>query len=192
MIKRFEEMVGQKSPKNGKFYTIAIDGRGGSGKTTLAKYMETFLPGFVFLNGDDYFEPANDGVAWGAFNEERFYSDVIRPIQTGVKNFIMHPYDWHAIPHMRDISINISKGICLERSFSFEFKVDWDYKIWVETPKSICLERGLVREHMSKEKSLKAWLVWQVREDIYINENRPQKTANVIIDGAKPFESQIE
>jgi uridine kinase len=178
-------------PKNGRFFTIAIDGRGGSGKSTFAELLKGKLSGFVVLNGDDYFEPVDDPVVWGEFNDDRFAHDVIVPLKTG-NNFTYRPYDWHTDPHITDKKVEVTKGVCLERCYSLKFDLDWDLKIWVETPKEICLERGLARENMPLEKSLPAWNVWQQREDEYIRDFKPQEEADIIINGAKLFEEQLK
>jgi len=177
-------------PKNGRFFTIAVDGRGGSGKTSFAELLKAHLPGFVVLNGDDYFEPIKDPVVWGDFNDERFVQDIIEPLKLG-NSFTYRPYNWHAEPHISEIKTEVTKGICLERCYSFSFDIDWDLKIWVETPKEVCLERGLVRENMTREKTIPAWQIWQAREDDYIQKYQPQGKADIVIDGLKPFGEQL-
>jgi len=178
------------TPKNGKFFTIAIDGRGGSGKSSLVEYLKPVLPGFTMLNGDDYFEPVENQVVWGDFNDKRFAEDVIKPLKVS-STFTYKPYDWHTEPHITEKNITITKGFCLERCFSFRFDLDWDLKIWVETPKDVCLERGIARESMPKNRALGAWKIWQQQENDYIHDFRPQQKADVVIDGARPFEVQL-
>ncbi len=182
--------LGEAAPKNGKFFTIAIDGRGGSGKTVLTQRLQKLLPGFIFLNGDDYFEPVEGQIVWGDFNDKRFRGDIIEPLKKG-NSFIYRPYDWHKEPHITEKPITIEKGFGLERCFSFNFDLDWDLRIWVEAPKGICLERGLARENMPKDRVLKAWQIWQLAEDKYIANIRPQEIADIVIDGTKPFGVQL-
>ena len=143
-------------PKNRRFFAIAIDGRGASGKSALADSIKKLLPDFVELNGDDYFEPVENQVVWGAFNDERFIRDVIEPLKHG-NSFVYQPYDWHGKLHISKRPTSITKGFCLERCFSFAFDLDWDLKIWVETPKEVCLERGVARESLPHERALAAW-----------------------------------
>lgn len=178
-------------PRNGKFYAVAIDGRGGSGKTVFAKYLRTLLPDFVFLDGDDYFEPVENEVVWGKFNDERFETEVIKPIKEGEKMINYRPYNWHADLHITDKTIKIQRGVCIERCFSFAFDLDWDLKIWVEAPKNVCFQRGLKREHMPRDRVLGAWEIWQATEDKYIVQTKPQEAADIVIDGMKQFENQL-
>jgi len=153
-------------PKNGRFYTVAIDGRGGSGKTQLAEYVSRGLPGFLIINGDDYFEPLDNESAWGGFNEERFETDVIIPIQHGANHIAYQPYDFEqgALCLLQDRVID--QGVCIERCFSIGFPIDWDLKIWVEPPREVCLSRGIARESMPRDRVIAVWeQIWQPRED---------------------------
>jgi len=177
-------------PNNGRFFTIAIDGRGASGKSALAEYLKKLLPDFVILNGDDYFEPINHQDVRGDFNDERFKQDIIAPLNHG-NMFPYRPYDWHAEPHISERQVTVTKGFCLERCCSFTFDLDWDLRIWVETPKDTCLERGLARENMPRDRVLKAWQVWQAAEDKYIQDFNPASKAGLVVDGTKPLEEQI-
>ena len=181
-----------KPPRNGKFYTVAIDGRAGSGKSTLAHYIQELLPDFIHLNGDDYFEPKENKLVWGTFNDKRFIKEVIEPLKkSGI--FIYRPYDWHADPPITERKIIVERGLCLERCYSFRFQLDWDLKIWVETPKQVCLDRGVSRERLPKETVLRTWTeVWQPLEDTYIAGADPQTKADIVIDGTRAFEKQIQ
>lgn len=192
MSVHLKDYIFKKPPKNGQYYTIAIDGRGGSGKTTFLQYVATLLPDFIMINGDDYFEPSENTIAWGEFNDERFEKDVIMPLKRGDTNLLYRPYDWHAKPSLTDKKLQITKGICIERSFSFAFDLDWDCKIWVETPAKIALQRGQERDQMPLEQGYRAWKeVWQPREDTHIQKINPLKTSDIVIDGTTDFKSQI-
>ena len=154
------------------------------------QYLQKLLPGFTFLNGDDYFEPVKNQIVWGAFNDKRFREDIIEPLKKG-SSFIYRPYDWRKEPHITERPVTIKNGFCLERCFSFNFDLDWDSKIWVKAPKEVCLERGLARENMPRERVLKAWRIWQSAEDEYILKVKPQEIADIVVDGTKPFEEQL-
>ena len=97
-----------KPPKNGDFYIVASDGRGGAGKTTLTEYIETLLPGFSVLNGDEYFEPNDNTVAFGSFNEDRFEKDVLSQLREGKSEFIYY--------HI----VGVRKSLYQRRSFKLQ------------------------------------------------------------------------
>lgn len=182
-----------KTPKNERFFTVAIDGRGGAGKTAFTDYLKTLLPDFTYLYYDDYFEPTPDGELWGAFNEPRFIRDVVDPLKRS-NRLVYQPYNWHAKPHITKRPVMIDKGVCIEGCFSFSFAVDWDIKIWIETPREVSQERGVERDakNMEYEKALHAWRdIWLPPEDEYIKKIKPLETADLVIDGTKPFDSQL-
>jgi len=189
-VKQLVSFLGNP-PKNGRFYTIAIDGRAGSGKTTLADYIAKLLPNYTHLNGDDYFEPSDSQLVWGAFNDKRFIQDVIEPLQSS-NSFTYSPYDWSAETPITSRNIIITNGLVLERCYSFKFNLLWDLKIWGEVPRELCLKRGVARERLPKNTVLETWQkVWQPAEDKYIAKFRPKIMADIVIDGTKSFEEQI-
>jgi hypothetical protein len=51
------KIIDDAEPKNGEYVTVAIDGRGASGKSALALFLSSELDGFTVINGDDFFEP---------------------------------------------------------------------------------------------------------------------------------------
>ena len=53
-----EDFINSYKPKNTRFFTIVIDGRGASGKSVLADYIQKLLPDFVVLHGDAVYQQA--------------------------------------------------------------------------------------------------------------------------------------
>lgn len=181
-----------KPPKNGHYYIVAIDGRGGAGKTTLSKYLKGLLPDFQLICGDDYFEPITHPIAWGGYNERRFNKDIIKPLKETSLTINYRPYDWDNLPHVKDNIITIDKGLLVDRCYIFSFNVNYDLKIWLETPREETIIRGISRSSMPKQKAEVVWReLWKPMEDIYINKIKPLETADLIIYGDKPYEDQI-
>lgn len=181
-----------KAPNNDKFYTIAIDGRGGAGKTTLTEYIAKLLPDFTVLNGDEYFEPDDSTIAFGSFNEERFEKEVLSQLRAGKSEFIYRPYRWGDEKPMSNKKLRITSGIIVERSGSFAFDLDYDLKIWVQTPAKLALQRGQERDGMPLEQGYRSWKeVWQPQEDAHFEKYKPLETADIVIDGTKPFKDQL-
>jgi uridine kinase len=181
-----------RPPKNDKFYIVAIDGLDGSGKSTLIKYLPDILAGFEFINGDDYFEPTPDGETFGSFNEDRFNQDVISPLKLAETSFAYRPYDWHAEPHISERKVSIGRGICIERCRSFLFELDFDLKIWVETPKEVRFERVISRDAMPRDEIEAALNIWQQQGEEFIAKIKPLESADIIIDGTQPSEAQLK
>lgn len=155
---------------------------------TVATRHHQELSAFDILHGDDYFEPIGGSMAWGDFNDGRFISDVIRPLATG-NRFTYRPYTWDGEPPLADRQITVHAGVIIERCYSFSFELDWDLKVWIETPAAVCLARGLRREAMPASRVLTVWRdIWQPREDQYILEVAPQRSATLVIGGTGPLD----
>ncbi len=181
-----------KPPNNTKYYLIAIDGRGGAGKTTFSKYLMSLLPDFSFICGDVYFEPVDHPITSGGFNEERFQEDVITPLNNSETTINFRPYIWDSNPHIKDIPVTITKGVFIDRVYSFSFDLNYDLKIWVDTPRDVTITRGIGRSSMPEIEAEKVWQkLWKPLEDSYISKSNPIKLADIVIDGTKPFDQQI-
>jgi uridine kinase len=172
------------------FFTIAIDGRGGSGKTSLAKYLATRYPDMFVLYGDDYWEPIVDPVALGNFNNKRFVAEVIEPLQHGA-SFRHRSFDFGGKRIVDHSTVTIGKAFCLERCYAFSFDLDWDLKLFVETPANICFDRGFARGHPGNPNAAAEWRKWQSAENIYRKHTHPKQQANAVLDGTTLLEKQI-
>lgn len=184
------KLLSELVPKNNEYITIAIDGRGASGKTTLAEFLRAKLPRFTIINGDDFFEPLDHPILWGEFNEERFRDEVLRPIKSGRHDFTIRPYDFPAGKLGRSRHLRIDQGVIIERCFSFQLPINWDITIWVESPSEICLERGLQRDGAKAmgERAIAAWTeIWQPKESRCIAETSPRQEADFVVDGTQDF-----
>jgi len=187
-------LLASRPPRNGAYPTVVVDGRGGSGKSRLGSWLREELPGFVVLNGDDYFEPHDDPITWGDFNEARFDAEVLAALREGRRSIGMRPYSYRLGRVEAPRLVSVVSGVVVERCFGFGLDVDWDVRIWVEAPRSICLTRGIERDTSDKlgDRVRLAWeQVWQPREDDYISERRPREVADIVLDGTKPFAEQL-
>lgn len=190
-----EEALGSATAKNGVYPVICIDGRGASGKTSLAEFLVSRLPGFTLVHGDDYFEPYDDPITWGDFNEARFDTDVLHQVRLGNRQIPLRPFDF---PNGRigdEQMLTVAQGLVVERWFGFSLDIPRDVSIWVETPASVCLARGLGRDGdvALGDRARLAWeSVWQPREDRYIEAVVPTESADFVVDGTRPFEAQFQ
>lgn len=192
---RLGDLLQDRAPKNGAYLTICIDGRGASGKTTLAQFLHAVLTGFELVHGDDYFEPHDDPITWGDFNEARFDADVLSRIRAGDPRISVRPFDFPRGRIGAERPLTIERGLLLERWFGLGLDAPWDIRIWVETPPEVCLARGLARDgaHALGERARVTWeTIWQPREERYIHETAPTRTADVVVNGTAPFESQFD
>jgi len=62
----------------------------------------------------------------------------------------------------------------------------------VQTPETIALERGQERDEMPLEQGYRSWKeIWQPLENAHFNKYNPLETADIVIDGTKPFRNQL-
>ncbi len=188
-------MLAGHPPRNGVYLTIAIDGRGASGKSALATWLGGRLGDFTVIRGDDYFEPHDDPITWGDFNEQRLDTEVLSRLRAGERTIAFRPYDFPRRRVGREQAVVVQRGVIFERWFSLSLDVAWDLKVWVETPPDICLQRGLARDGSAVlgERARLAWeQVWQPREAVYIQKTSPLESANLVVEGTVAFELQLE
>ena len=95
LVERAEALLREKGRA-----VIAIDGRCGSGKTTLAGLLAARWD-CTLLHADDFFlrpeqrTPARLAQPGGNFDRERFYAEALAPLLAG-RDALYRPYDCHA------------------------------------------------------------------------------------------------
>lgn len=191
MVKLFK-LLATKKPKVGNTLFIAVDGHGGSGKSTLAEWLSQKLSA-TLIHTDDFASWDNPLNWWPMVIEQ-----VFTPIAKGATTLAYPRSQWWE-GHQRDPIINqpVTNLMILEgvSSLRKEFQDYICCGIFVNTSKEICLQRGIERDlkmGKSKEELEKQWNLWFEEEDAYLQRDNPQAYADIVIDGARPFEEQIE
>jgi uridine kinase len=159
-------------PRRSATLLVGIDGAGGSGKSTLAG---TLTDRIVAM--DDFIT-----APWEWYDFERLRRDVLEPLQRDEPARYQR-MDWNdgVLREWREIQpggVVVVEGVAaLDRVL----RPAYDYRIWVETPRVICLERGLERDGPA---ALPLWEAWSEKEERYWHEQRPRDSADVIVDGS--------
>lgn len=86
----------------------------------------------------------------------------------------------------------ILEGVSSSRK---EFRRYIGLSFFVETPVEICLKRGVERDLVtgkSEEELLKIWGEWIEEENRYMERDHPKEYADIVIDGTRPFEEQVQ
>jgi len=186
-----QAIISNKSPKAGGTLFVAIDGRGGSGKSTLAKLLSRKLEAEI-IRTDDF-------AGWD--NPLNWYPNVIKqvfnPIKNGATTLSYKPTSWWKNHHPEPVVNQPVTKIMILEGVSSSRKELRDYislSIFVDTPKEICLKRGVERDGntgKSEEELTKIWKDWLAEEDEYMKRDNPKMNADIVLDGTKPFEEQI-
>ena len=185
------KVLATKKPKVGQTLFIAVDGHGGSGKSTLATWLAEKIPAQVVQQDD--FASGDNPLNWWPLVIERVFA----PIQNRARTLSYPRSKWWENHYPEPVidqpvtPVMILEGVSSSRK---EFRDYISLSIFVDTPKKVCLQRGIERDGSTgktKEELEKVWQGWFDEEDKYMRRDNPKAYADIITDGTKPFEEQI-
>ncbi len=164
-------------PKENKTLLIAIDGRGGSGKSTLAQKLKEKLSSVTIVHLDDF--------AYAKDAREKLLKQVILPLEKNKVASYRH-YDWKIRKLMEQHKIKPGGIVIIEGVSTLHDLLcnHFDFKIWIECPAEIGLQRGAARElrELGRDTS-KEWIEKYLPEEKeYIEKQHPQQKADYILD----------
>ncbi len=188
----FETLAGRitaKPPRN-KTRLVAIDGRGGAGKSSLARRLACRIGTLSVVEVDDFWLPVSirpDRKAAVAepgsdYDWERLRDQVLVPLSRDeVARY--RRYDWRsdALTGWKDV--DVGSTVVVEGVFSTrrELTAFYDLCIWVETPEAVCLARGIERDGEDAED---VWEnEWMRAYTQYIETSDPQSRADFVVEG---------
>ena len=153
---------------------VGVDGKGATGKTTLAAQIAAALAGSVTVHIDDFARP--DVRGW---ERDRFLRQVLRPLLAGRPGrYQRWDFDrnvgaeWHTVPVGVPV---IVEGVSATDE---RLGVPWDFTIWVEVPYEVRLARALERDGPER---MDRWLTdWMPSEDAYEEAQRPQERVDLV------------
>lgn len=168
--------------KEGQTLLVAIDGRGGSGKSTFAHKLQGFLENATIVQLDNFAYP-NGGV-----DRQRVLDQVILPLKSG-REAKYQRFDWKTqkLEEWHTIvpgGIVIIEGVLVLHDSLAKY---YDIKIWLECPPAVGFARGVKRD---KEEygvdTTRNWLEeWMPEEKQLIAEQNPQQKADIVIQTEK-------
>ena len=166
---------------------IAVDGRGGSGKTTLTTALAAAVPGAQAFHLDDLIwnEPLYD---W-----DQLYVDTLTQLRRA-GSLDLVPDMWRE--HGREGSIRIPAGsplVLVEGTGAGLAAVRSliDAHVWVQTGDDVAERRGIKRDiaegvNGDAEESVRFWHWWMAGERLFFAKDRPWRRADVIVSGDAP------
>ena len=167
---------------------VAIDGRGGAGKSTLARQLARQLPGAVVVAIDDFHRPAaqraSRPVGHGAdYDLERLAAQVLEPLAAG-RPARYQRYDWEQDRLAEWRELPQGARVLLEGVYASceRLRGYSDYAIWIECPYEVRLRRGVERDG---ETMRGVWVArWMPAEDRYVEAHAPRRRADLVLDGS--------
>ncbi len=155
---------------------IAVDGRSGAGKTTLARALAATRPGSAVVHTDDvaWFLARFDWVA-------EMRAGVLEPVLRGEPvAYRPPPWDERSRPGAIEVpapcELLVVEGVGAGRA---ELADLIDRAIWVQSDREIARERGIERDGGD----VAGWEEWQSEEVPFLERDRPWERADVIVAG---------
>ena len=158
---------------------LAVDGRSGSGKTTVAARILDRVPGAAVVHTDD--------VAWyhAMFDwSELIAEGVLRPAPRRGRRVRRPSWDARSRPGAvtapAGSPLVVVEGVGIGRRDLAPF---FDGLVWVQTDRAVAWARGLARDGGDPAQEA-FWHQWEAAERPFLAAERPWERADVIVDGA--------
>jgi hypothetical protein len=174
------EMFGAPGPSTAPLL-LAVDGRSGGGKTTVAQRIIGRVQGAAVVHSDD--------IAWyhAMFDWSALMADgVLEPLRRGeAVAYRPPPWDTRGRPGAVTVPAGcplvVAEGVGIGRRDLAPF---FDALIWVQTDRTVARSRGLARDGDTPEQ-VAFWDEWEAEERPFLAAERPWERADVVVDGAQ-------
>jgi uridine kinase len=166
----------QAPARAGRTRVLAIDGRSGSGKTSLAQELRAGLGAPVVSLEDLY--GGWDGLENGI---DLLVCEVLKPLAAGRTAWVPH-YDWVARTWAEPVALDPPESLIVEGAGAGARRaaVYESLLVWLEAPLSVRKKRALDRDG---ETFAPHWERWAAREEAMLARERTPERAHVVIDG---------
>lgn len=162
---------------------IAIEGFGGSGKSTIAEKLKNELESAYIVNIDDFIVKEKIlEQSWdkGGFDRSRLEGQVLIPASTG-QAVAYQKLLWDTNTLSEPILVPQTDYLIIEGISSYHPDIAkyYDYKIWVDTAIEVAKERGKARD--GDNENAQHWDLWAENDLRYQQKYHPEKVADFII-----------
>jgi len=163
--------------------TIAIEGFGGAGKSTLARNLRDKLEDAYIIEIDDFFlKNAESNANKSNFDRERLKKQVLLPLKNG-KHATYQKLEWDTNTLSKFISVPDVKYLIIEGVSTFHPDIAgyMDYKIWVGTSKEVAKQRMVKRDTALGDDHGELWDHWTESYQAYKDLHHPETIADFIV-----------
>jgi len=162
---------------------IAIEGYGGSGKSTISERLKEALGNSYVVNIDDFIIKAKlTEQSWdkGAFDRERLEQQVLIPATTG-SEITYQKLVWDTDTLSEPIIVPKVAYLIVEGISSYHPSIAkyYDYKIWIDTPIELAKQRGQARD--GDNENAQYWDLWAENDLAYQQRYHPEQTADFVV-----------
>ena len=155
---------------------VAIDGLGGSGRSTFALQLSAYLGGVAIIQTDDFATWDNPTDWWPDLLER-----VLIPLsRSEVARFERSRWGREAdgeLVVVEPTEFLVLEGVTATRE---AFTPYLTYSIWVDAPAALRLQRGLDRDGPT---AIEQWRAWMAQEERYRLRERPDERADLVVQG---------
>jgi hypothetical protein len=177
-----DRLMETATPAEGAVGVLAIDGRSGGGKTTVAGRLATAMDACAVVHTDD--------ISWhhSFFDWTNLLIEhVLLPVGRG-EAVDYRPEAWQERDREGSISVPaplqwlIVEGVGAARR---ELVPYIDAVLWVQSDDAIAREWGIARDG-GNEAAISFWDEWMAAEEPFLADHRPWERANLVINGTPP------
>lgn len=196
-VSRILELLEKREPKlRGGFpqrpFIIAIDGRCGAGKTTLATALKNAIerrvpkPIIKVIHMDDFYPRPEQRTEdryktpGGNVDHERFKDEVLEKLLTN-KAFSYRPFDCMSMKLLEPVSVEPSHVVIVEGSYCLhpELRDNYDLKVFLDIDSMEQRERILLRN--GEEKLTQFIQRWIPLEELYFDHCAVRECADITL-----------
>jgi uridine kinase len=175
VVEEIAARIAATEPRLGSTGLIAVDGPGGSGKSTFAARLADVCDAQM-VHTDD-FAAGNNELPWWP----RLEQQVLEPIACG-RTGQYQRYDWieRALAEWHDVApggVIVLEGVSSARA---AVRDRLSLAVWVETPRAVRLARGLERDGAE---TLSLWEEWMAMEDAHFAADRTRAHVDLVVSG---------
>ena len=171
----------EKPPTLGSTRLVCVDGRAGSGKTTLGQALlraAAEVGSARLLHMDDMYE------GWSGLGRDltaRIADDLLGPLRHDNPGGYRR-YDWHLARFAEWHTVEPVDTLVLEGvgSGASEYDDAITTLVWVEAPRELRMARGVDRDGQAV---LPNWLAWMDEEEALFDREHTRQRATVVVDG---------
>ena len=166
---------------------IAVEGFGGSGKSTFATKLKDELGNAYVVEVDDFFlKDVKSDATKSNFDRKRLKQQVLLPARNG-QPIAYQKLEWDTNSLSKSVKVPQVSFIIIEGVSSFHPSIVgyMDYKIWLEVPGEVAKERMIKRDMTFGDDHGELWGHWTKTYQDYKDLYHPEELADFIFDNSR-------
>ena len=187
-MSQVEEIIRQINvcPAKGRTKLVAIDGRGGAGKSSLAAQFVKHCPDWQIVSVDSFpyspeKHPWHELGTQTRIDWERLRDQVLLPLAAGHEAIFERTPWWKSQSVMPNESVAAGGTVIVEGCYSLlrELRDLYDFRIWIECSMELALENAVRRDGpYSRVHWEQAYIP---NENSYVQKHKPYEAADIVI-----------